>query len=186
MKDKLREIITSRAASKEYPGKGMTRLVKNRSQFKGNTLNIQTCDEYITVTNTYWTSVVQQLYSIKDNKTYIEFRIDSMPLKWIRDKFSSFKTIKESIVVLGPNIKVYFVDYGSTHITSYMESNGCSFIDNGKAIDTLKNVRRTHQMIKDKFKILSETELINVIDEVEIDDHGYKYKQKQTSLKQLL
>tara|TARA_Y100001938_G_C8026970_1_gene398559 strand:+ start:510 stop:1118 length:609 start_codon:yes stop_codon:yes gene_type:complete len=201
--ENISRIIKDRAIKKDlkYSHQDLTRVVKNRSQFKGNQLTIQSCEDYISVFNTYWNSVVHQMYSIKEDKTFIEFRIDTPPVKWLSDKFKSFKTLTSSVTVIGAEqiddlpkqlkitdinrIKLYFLDYGATHITLYMESKGCTFINNGDAIDILKTVRRTQRIIKDKFKVLSERELIDIIDEIHFHDHT-KQVENQIILNKLL
>tara|TARA_R100001530_G_scaffold121639_1_gene89133 strand:- start:2386 stop:3024 length:639 start_codon:yes stop_codon:yes gene_type:complete len=148
---------------------GTTTIIGRKSQFKGNSVSVYTAEQNeITVVNSYYTDHTRQIYSIKDNKTIIDYNINGgFNLKWLEKKMR--KTCMDLLihpaagitveVIMNSNMCCNFDFYGY-YLTHKESKEGLMFQGN---IDNLSKLKELRHILSDVRKIIKRVNLAELV-----------------------
>lgn len=165
--------------SMEHGMKKPTNIVRGRNLFKGNTLNIWSHTDDITIANSYYMNSVVQRYSKVTDITDISYYIHSKRGKWVKDlilMFDAKYSKSPSIVVTGNglvlnlpyklfneynhkdvdivDVQMRIQEWGDVTTTVDIKYNkpGINFKNNWDNIDTVKRMSKITSFILNHLK----------------------------------
>jgi len=148
---------------------GTTTIIGRKSQFKGNSVSVYTAEQNeITVVNSYYMDHTRQIYSIKDNKTTLNYNITGgFNLKWLEKKMR--KTCMDLLihpaagitveVIMNSNMCCNFDFYGY-YLTHKENKEGLMFQGN---IDNLSKLKELRHILSDVRKIIKRVNLAELV-----------------------
>jgi hypothetical protein len=149
---------------------GSTTIIGRKSQFKGNSVSVYTAEQNeITVVNSYYMDHTRQIYSIKDNKTIIDYNITGgFNLKWLEKKMR--KTCMDLLIhpAAGMTVEVIMnsgmcCDFNSHgyNLIHKESKEGLMFQGN---IDNLSKLKELRHILSDVRKIVKRVDLAQLVE----------------------
>ena len=157
---------------------GITTIIGRKSQFKGNSVSVYTAEQNeITVVNSYYMDHIRQIYSIKDNKTIIDYNITGgFNLKWLRKKIE--KTCMDLLIHPAAGISVEIIvnkgmscDFNSHgyNLTHKESKEGLMFQGN---IDNLSKLKELRHLLSNVREIIKRVNLADLVQHTMDHDTG--------------
>ncbi len=126
-----------------------TTIITGKSQFRGNTVNMWTCNKNneIVVSNSYYTGHVMQTYLINDDITRIEYSNNTPAPKWMNKMFTNNKAIRIQMKDMHLLFSEWHYLLGCT-----TEKKGLMFMGNIDSISTMKELKRILSSVRNIIK----------------------------------
>jgi len=191
---------TNVSPSMEHGMKRPTNIVKGRNIFKGNTLNIWSHTNDITIANSYYMNSVVQRYNKVKDITDISYHIYTKRGKWVKDlihmfdaKYSNTKSpviVGNGLVINLPyklfneynhkdvdivDVQMRIQEWGDVHTNIDIKYNkpGINFQNNWNNIDTVKRMSKITSFILNHLKENQSIILNGRSENVCYDTHAY-------------
>jgi len=153
---------------------GSTTIIANKSQFKGNTVNIWACTsnkhKEIVVSNTYYTGHVRQVYDINTDTTSINYNTSTHSPKWLNKLFgpNGDKGIRVEMTNMSCSFEpwMYYLDCET-------KDKGLMFKGNIDNINTLKELKHELSKVRSMIKKYTLEELTELSTEQDNDTHNF-------------
>lgn len=149
---------------------GSTTIIAGKSQFKGNTVNIWTCNsnkhKEIVVSNSYYTGCVRQVYDINADITKTDYNTSTHSPKWLRKLLDPNRSGGTGIKVQMKDMECTFESW-MYYLNCETSQKGLMFKGNIDNINILKELKQELSKVRSiikKYTLKQLTELSEEID----------------------